>query len=644
MKRLFLSTILAFLLLSVSGEVRLPRIFGSHMVLQREQPVQIWGWADAHEKVSVMFNDQMHSTQADEYGEWSMRLEPMPAGGPSNLIVQGSNEIVLTDVLIGDVWICSGQSNMEWPMSKTLNADEEINNADYPFIRTFNVPNEIGFVESEDLSGGLWQVCSPATIPEFSAVGYFFGRTVHRELGIPIGLIGSNWGGTRIETWMSKEAMVADPALFEEFLEKEAIDYDSLSHEMFERIMHIKEHHGNKGSGYRDGEPVWADPQLDISDWDMMELPCRWEDGPLFGVDGVVWFRLDIFLSDKEARNDATLYLGPIDDDDRTWVNGVLVGETIQKSSTPRIYSLRSDILKPGMNSLVVRVKDTGGAGGIYGKPGMMRLETSENLMKLSGAWYYRVSDEDFKLNPGVMHPNQYPTLLYNGMIHPLTPLPAKGVIWYQGEANTSNAAEYRQRFPAMIEDWRRAWHNPELGFYFVQLANYMAPDEQPSESSWAELREAQQEALKLPITGMAVAIDIGEADDIHPRNKQDVGYRLALSALHSSYGKDIVYSGPMFKSLLIEGAAMFVEFDHTGTGLIVEDKYGFVNGFAIAGKDGIFQWAKAWIVDKNKVMVFNENIPEPVSIRYGWGNNPDDLNLYNSDGLPASPFRAEGR
>jgi len=620
--------------------IRLPQILSSNMVIQRDQPVKIWGWADKGEKVTLLFNGQKASARAAQDGTWSVQFEPMEAGGPYDLIIKGDNEIVLENILVGDVWICSGQSNMEFEVYKLLDAEQEIANANYPDIRLFNVPQNVQFSPAEDIPEESWHVCSPESVGDFSAVGYFFGRTLYREIGVPIGLIGSNWGGTRVETWMSKETMHTDNELYNEFIELEGVDEEAMQKKDAEVSKAVRQKYGPTGSGIVNGKPVWADPGLDVSDWNIMELPCLWEDSELPGVDGVVWFRKDVELKGPEVDKEIILMLGPIDDSDQTWIKGRLVGETIQKYNDPRIYKIPPGELKEGLNSIVVRVDDTGGGGGIWGDPSEMKLVTQDRTIDLSGPWQFRVSEEGFRQVSTIFNPNRYPSLLYNGMIHPIIRFAARGVIWYQGEANVDQAESYGVRFPAMIEDWRRAWNNPDLGFYFVQLANFMAPDDQPSESNWAELREAQMKALSLPETGMAVIIDIGEADDIHPKNKQDVGYRLALPALHFTYHKDLEYSGPIFKSLSVSGDTVLLEFDHIGNGLIADDRYGYLKGFALAGKDGVFRWAKAWI-DGNRVAVCSDEVHDPIKVRYGWGNNPDDVNLYNSEGLPASPFRA---
>jgi len=372
-----------------------------------------------------------------------------------------------------------------------------------------------------------------------------------------------------------------------------------------------------------------------------MEVPGLWEEKGLTGVDGVVWFRKTVTLNAEEAESEVVLSLGAIDDNDQTWINEMEAGHTNQYDKA-RVYRIGPEKLKEGENIITVRVEDTGGGGGFWGDAEEMVLKTVSRNIPLSGEWLYRVSSEGFKANiQNAVHPNSRPTLLFNGMIHPLLNYSVLGAIWYQGESNAGQAYRYRTRFTNLIKDWRNHWENPEMGFYFVQLANFMQPRDQPAESEWAELREAQLMALSLPKTGMAVTIDIGEADDIHPRNKQDVGKRLALAALHDTYGKEVVYSGPVFKSMQAEGDQVLVSFDPMGSGLLVKDKYGYVKGFSVAGADRVFHWARG-TQEGNTIVLHCDQVKDPVAVRYGWADNPDDVNLYNQEGLPASPFRTD--
>lgn len=625
---------------SLSAEIRMPRIFSSHMVLQQGRDIPVWGWADPGERVTVKLYDQKESAIADEDGAWRVTLDKMQAGGPYQMIVEDSSVTVFDDVLIGEVWICSGQSNMEWPLSMVRNAEAEMAAADHPNLRLFTVPNRIGARPEADLPSGSWAVCTPETAPGFSAVGYFFGREILDTQNPPVGLISTNWGGTDIETWISREAiqthpdfktsaMTPDSLSVEEMLVRAQAEYDAWLDSL--RI---------RDRGLRQGEPVWADPAMEASGWPVMTLPTLWEGAGLPGLDGVVWFRTTFELTDPESESDLFLSLGPIDDSDETFINGRKVGEMWSQYNVPRKYTAPSDVLRPGENILTVRVEDYTGGGGLWGKPEQLFIRTVSEERTLVGPWRYRVG-VDGSRRPAQPGPNSHPSLLYNGMVHPLIPYAMRGVIWYQGENNAGWAYQYRELFPLMIRDWRDRWGG-EFPFLFVQLANYMAPREIPQGSDWAELREAQLMALDLKKTGMAVIIDIGEADDIHPRNKQDVGHRLALAARHIAYGEDLVWSGPIYDSMKKKKDAIQIAFAHAGSGLVAKDRYGYLKGFTIAGPDSVFHWAKAEIVDEDKVKVWNPDIKKPIAVRYGWAANPDDVNLYNKEGLPASPFRTD--
>ncbi len=626
----------------LSAEIRLPRIIGSNMVIQRNQECKIWGWADKGEKVSVAFKDEKLKTRTAKTGRWVITLPAMEAGGPFEMIIEGKNRIELNGILIGDVWICSGQSNMVWPLERLPIAKTESAAADYPEIRLFTVPNNIQYTPVEDVPGGEWQKCAAESVLKFSAVGYYFGRHLHHELDVPIGLLSTNWGGTNIETWTSGEAI----STVEGFAEKVAGLADFNPEEVIDKeraeVQKLLDQYTGDEPGLVDGLAIWADPELDMTGWGLMDLPQRWENAGLTGVDGVVWFRYEFDLKGEILWRDLTLELGPIDDSDMTWINGHLIGETNQERNTNRAYQVPAMHLQEGRNVIAIRVKDEQGRGGLFGPKGSLRIVSGDFHMSLAGSWRYRVSPVGLRVNlDGFLGPNNYPTLLFNGMINPLLNYSVRGAIWYQGESNAGRAYQYRQLLPLMINDWRKQWGRPDMPFFFVQLANFKQPVDEPGESDWAELREAQAMALDLPFTGMAVIIDIGEADNIHPANKLDVGERLALSALKVAYGREIVHSGPIYKEMTIDGSHAIISYDHTGSGLKVKDRYGYLRGFAIAGADRIFYWTRAYI-EGDKVIVHSDKVPVPVAVRYGWADNPDDVNLYNMEGLPASPFRTD--
>ncbi len=625
---------------SSRGAIRLPRIIGSGMVLQQKQVVPIWGWASPRERITIEFNGQLIKTRAGKDGKWRVELAAMEAGGPFVMTLSGKNTLTLDDILIGEVWICSGQSNMQWTVSSSNDAEQEIAAADYPNIRLFSVERKIQLVPTDDLAKGEWQACSPTTLPDFSAVAYFFGRDLQDNLQVPIGLIHTSWGGTNIETWTSGPTITQIEG-FEQSTEGLTVEaMQAMKAEQAARFQKILDEFGDSEGGIENGKAVWAAPSLDESDWKEMEVPGLWEGKGLDGIDGVIWFRKTIALSESAAKTDGMIHLGPIDDNEITWINGHQIGFT-NAYNEPRNYAVSADHLHPGKNVITIRVEDTGGGGGLYGSADEMKLTLGNIEIPLAGNWKYRISPAGLELNSAGMGPNDKPTLLFNGMINPLIPYAFQGAIWYQGESNASRAYQYRELFPALIRDWRRYW-NRDFPFLFVQLANFKEQKLTPDDSDWAELREAQTMTLAEPHTGMALAIDIGEADDIHPRNKQDVGSRLALSARKVAYGQDIIHSGPQYASMEVKGKAIEITFDYVGEGLMAfEDKYGYLRGFSIAGEDQQFQWAQAEIIG-NKVRVFNPAISNPVAVRYAWADNPADANLYNATGLPAVPFRTD--
>ncbi|MCK8490593.1 sialate O-acetylesterase [Spirosoma sp. RP8] len=625
------------------ADVRLPRVFGSHMVLQRRKPVPVWGWADAGEKVTVTFNNQTKTVKAGKEGKWKVLLDPMEAGGPYQLTVKGkTNAVSFDDVLLGEVWVCSGQSNMEWPLQAATNGKEEAKEANYPTIRQLSVKKAVSLTPKDDIEGE-WAVCSPKTAPGFTAVGYFFARQLQKELNVPIGLINTTWGGTHSETWTSREALNQNDELRLVANKLPATD-DEVIQSGKERIRLLLEKQQG-GLPTAAEEKKWADPTLNTDQWKSMNQPSDWEWGGLPTLDGVVWFRREITIPEEATLKNVTLQFGSVDDKDSTFVNGQFVGGA--KWGQPRSYIIPDGLLKPGRNVIAVRVTDESGAGGFAGKPEQMQL-TGDNLtIPLAGPWKYRVAavfPSSFK--PG---PNTYATQLFNAMLNPLIPYAMEGVIWYQGESNAGRSYQYRKAFPLMIQDWRQRWGN-DFPFLFVQLASYNASNGNSQRGSgWAELREAQTMTLQLPNTGMAVTSDIGESNDIHPKNKQDVGKRLAAEAMRVAYsgaakGENSVGDasrGPMFDAMRVDGNRAVLTFRNVGSGLLVKDKYGYLRGFEVAGADQKFYYAKADL-QGNTIIVHADSVTAPVAVRYGWADDNGDVNLYNKESFPAVPFRTD--
>lgn len=613
------------------ANITLPKIFNSNMVLQRDKPVRVWGWAAPGEKITLAFNGQTLKTKTGKGGSWEIMLPAMSYGGPYTMSITGNNSIQLNNILIGDVWLCSGQSNMEWLTKNTNNAAQEMESASYPAIRLFTVEKATGFKPQKDITGGEWKECNPATVADFSAVAYFFGRKLNRDLNIPIGLISSSYGGTVIQAWTSWEVMKND----EKFKTADPVQIEKENMLMKEKL---EKYSAAVKNDIGDREK-WFDADANMEGWKRVTLPQLWEQTEIGNTDGVIWFKKEFDLPAEMEGKPVAIHLGPIDDDDVTYLNGKKIGNT-NMFNTDRVYAADPSILQKGKNTLVVKVTDNGGGGGIYGAKTQLFVESNGIKLPLDGEWLYKPSALTTQFGIKDYGPNSFPSQLFNAMIAPLIPFVIKGVIWYQGESNALEGYQYRQLFPNMISDWRKQW-NDTLPFLWVQIANLFPPAAAPVSSYLAELREAQHLTLALPHTAEVITIDIGDPNDIHPRNKKDVGYRLALAAEKIVYGKDSVYSGPLYQSHVVNDGKMILSFNSMGSGLWVKDKYGYLKGFSIAGADKKFVWAKAYI-DGDKVVVYSDQIAQPIAVRYAWADNPDDANLYNKEGLPASPFRTD--
>lgn len=629
--------------ISINAQVRMPKFFADNMVLQRNTPIPIWGWAKANEKVEIKFDKQTKITKADKNGKWMVKLNPETAGGPFVLKVKAGNTIQINNVLIGEVWICSGQSNMEYVLKYSTDAKKEISSADNPFIRHIKIPHAISSLPEDDISEGKWNSSDSTTVGDFSAVAYYFAKEIYNKLKIPVGIISSNWGGTNIETWISREAFEnsGDSSGNEkanEFKEMIAgmpkVSLDSIS--KLKVSSSIKRIEALQGSKINNINPEsFKEIVFDDSLWPELNQPEVWEQQRLGEFDGVVWLRKTIVLSAGDSRKGAILELSKVDDEDITYFNGVKVG-SMNTWDSKRKYRIPNGILKEGTNVIAVRVTDNGGGGGIYGNETDLKLMLGNISIPLSGKWKFQV--ESIKKT---ISENSLPSLCYNSMINPLIPFAFQGVLWYQGESNAPRAYQYRKAFPLLINDWRQKWNKGTFSFCFVQLATYKTNGNSNEGCDWAELREAQNLTLNLPHTGMAVTTDIGNPEDIHPGNKLDVGKRLAALALNNVYDKPMVCNGPQYKSMKIDGNQIVISFGDIGSGLLTSDKYGYLGGFEIAGKDQFFHYAKAYIKD-NKVLVSSEEVLSPIAVRFGWIGDASDNNLFNIEGFPAVPFRTD--
>ncbi|MCE0523317.1 MAG: hypothetical protein LV480_10445 [Methylacidiphilales bacterium] len=638
-----------------TSALRLPAVFSEHMVLRAERPNPIWGWAKTGAEVAVTFQGQTKKAVADASGKWRLDLPPAPAGGPYRLEVSsGSEKIAFTDVLAGEVWICSGQSNMEWTVSMVGNLEKEIAASYHPNIRLLNIPHVASAEVKSDVRAA-WQICVPETVRDFTAVGYFFGRDIHQNRKAPVGLINSSWGGTVAEAWTEWSALAGEPA-FADFVEP----YEALSQddpEEWARKGRISVE-WQKVERYQDpGNRAffrgWADLETDESEWRDFPGPAIWQEKDMCHR-GAVWFRKTVVIPKEWAGRDLTLSLGALHDFDTTYFNGEKVGglgkETPGAWMTPRFYKIPASLVRAGQsNTIATRVFvefDLGGFTG--GAPLAIYPEGNpvESGLSLAGLWKYRAEYAfDATIPPRVPSqtngPNcqNAPSNLYNGMIAPLVPYGLSGAIWYQGESNADRAEQYKKLFPRMIANWRHVFENPEMPFFFVLLAGYTALQTKPVEPGWGEIREAQMEALKLPATGMASALDVGDIQDIHPKDKLSVGRRLALAARALVHHEKLEYSGPVFQTAKREGSKLRLLFHHVGSGLTTRDGKP-LQGFAVRGNDETWRWAEAEIQD-NAVVIWNRDPPEIREVRYGWASNPIG-NLSNKEGLPGTPFRSE--
>jgi sialate O-acetylesterase len=645
--------------------LKLPSLIGDNMVLQQKTDVQIWGEAARGQKILIAPDWGAEiKTIAGENGKWLVSIPVLQAGGPHSMTITAvDTAISIHNIMFGEVWFCSGQSNMEMPMAgwppvdTIMYSTRTIASASIPEIRLFNVQRKVSGEPLDDFTG-KWEVCTPATVRQFSATAFFFGSRLNRELKVPVGLIESAWGGTPSESWTSSDALeeagefVTEIKAIKESAPLQA-GYQSWLNE--HRKIDIKPAGDDQWKDLSFNDETVPSPDFDDTAWPVMNLPGLFEKN-LGEFDGAVWFRKKIEIPADFSGKDLELSLGPVDDMDCTWFNGEPVGSTDVggRWQVNRTYTVPGNLVRNGINIIAVRVLDTQGGGGIYGQPGSMNIalkgETKAPL-SIEGEWKYQPVAEligskfyilDLAKNEFFNHKRPQslgpytPSTLYNSMVNPAVKYNIKGAIWYQGEANVGRAAQYSKIFPLMIENWRNSWGIEDFPFYFVQIAPYVYSNPDSVES--ALLREAQTSALKLPKTGMVVTLDIATVKNIHPPFKKEVGERLANLALAKDYGISIPVSGPVYKSMVRKGAGIMIQFDNTGKGLVTNNTD--IPEFEISGSDGKFIRAKAVLVN-NEVEVSSPKVKDPEAVRYCWRNGAVGT-LFNSDGLPATQFTAK--
>lgn len=668
----------------MAGTFTVHKVYGDHMVLQCDRPIRISGTAAPGESVKVTIGENSAYATAGDDGEWTAELPAMKAGmQPYSVVVtgkEGTPGVSFEDVLIGEVWLASGQSNMEMPVYSgrqfwnSANGKAEVAAADHPGIRLFNTCQRRSVspgVEQKEIAGPGWVVCSPETVGPFSALGYYFARQLHKDLNVPVGVINSSWGGTPIQSWIS-EAGYRSANRTGELAKIESSRKPSKEQEA--KIAALKKKAKIAFDAWEKrfyafdpaataAAQAWKNPGFDDSGWQSEEVPSS----PAADFDGIFWYRRTVTIPAEWAGKELTLSIGAVDDCDETFFNGEKVGATGTSTpnywSVPRVYKIPGKLVRAGANTIAVRVADMYSNGGLMGPEPLLYLQLGNDKndrIRLNGAWKYKVEfkidtqklgtrptpPDDLSISQSSPH---FPATLYNSMVAPWTVYPIRGVIWYQGESNAGAYEEYMKLHPLLIQDWRNKWNNPEMPFLFIQLAAFERhspskpgpadfwKNRQPSDSSWPKLREVQTATLAIPNTGMAVAIDVGNPFDIHPADKQTLGYRLGKEAERICYGSREISAGPLYERMTVEGNKVRLFFKNTGSGLVAKD--GAPASFAIAGKDGNFVWADAKI-DGDTVLVWSDKVKEPVEVRYAWAGYPGNANLYNKEGFPASPFR----
>lgn len=629
----------------IQAKVTLPAFFTDNMVIQQNSTLTLTGKSKPGKQVTAKasWDNQKFKTKSATDGSFKIEIPTPVAGGPHTLTISDGETLTLKNILAGEVWFCSGQSNMEMPVAgwgKVMNYEQEVAEATYPSIRLLQVKKTTALTPMDDveMNMGGWQECSSATVPEFSAIAYFYARELWKELNVPIGVIDCTWGGTPAEAWTSLGTLKQVTGFQNEAAKMESLGFDKerIVAAYRQEMKEWQELFAAKDAGLNNGIPQWTASLQTGNAWKTMELPGYWENKELDGMDGIVWFQREIDIPASWEGKEVTLHLGMIDDEDITYFNGKEIARGYGYA-TPRQYTVPSERVKAGKGIITVRVSDFGGEGGIHGEMKDMFAEVNGQKISLAGSWNYRIGMTLGELPPAPMSPesSSYPSVLYNAMVNPFIQFPIKGVIWYQGEANVGREKQYTQLFQALIGDWRKQW-KADFPFYFVQLANFQKPQEVQPDSQWAALREAQAEALHVDHTGMVVAIDLGVAHDIHPKNKQEVAKRFATLSLADTYQRG-EYQSPAYLTHRVSGNRLTLTFN---TEIHARDKA--IKGFIIAGPDGVFHPATATLTGKTSIVLESPEVAIPVAARYNWADCPDG-NIYGTvSNLPAIPFRTD--
>jgi sialate O-acetylesterase len=625
-----ISLIFCFLPILLCGEVTVSSLIGNHMVLQRNEVVRIEGNANTESSVRVELAGMTVETTVVK-GRWIVEFPARREGGPFILKIQGDNLLEFTDIYFGDVYLLSGQSNMEWPTQLINQAELELKDAFYPLIRMFTVERDQNFLPVDDLKSGRWDRMNENNARDFSAIGFLFARDLFKEKKVPIGLIDNAWGGSAIKTYMSASSFIDKPKYKAEISDYQSkqrnwTQLQSLGDEWIE---------GMKGSDVGIADK-WFIPGTDRSRWDISKLPGPWEASIYPDFDGIVWYCRSFELENL-PEGDGMAYLGRIDDDDVTYINGFKIGRT-EGYDIKREYTIPLKYLKKGENQLIIKVTDTGYGGGVIGDSSSFYLDIGGEKIYLEGDWKSKQGTASYPKKPEFIQHNYYPTGKYNAMVYPLRHQKLAGVLWYQGESDTNNAYNYRWLFPRLVEGWRSLWKQDDLPFMYVQLANFYPQSESPVKSNWARLREAQHMTQALPYTAMVTAIDVGEAEDIHPRDKQSVAARLLRAAKALVYDEDLPYLHPELDYVQRSEKGYILHFQQTGGGLSSVREDEMVRGFAIPNEEGLLEYAEGKVLSPTQIYIKAEQT-YPGMVRYLWADNPGEVQLYSAEGLPALPF-----